>query len=225
MLASDVMTAKLVTASESTTIHEAARLMSEHDVSALPVVDESGRLIGIVSEADLLRRSEIGTEIARPWWQEAVMPGFTLAKDYLRAHGQEVRDVMSTHVISAPPTATVGEIATLMERHRVKRIPIVEEGRLIGVVSRSNLVQALASVKSGPGNAAIDADRTIRAELLSRLAQQSWTDFGDRNITVAEGVVHLWGLVGSPEEREALVTLAAEVPGVKRVEDEMFPAY
>ena len=225
MLAHDVMTSTLVTVSESTTIHEAARLMSERDVSALPVVDGSGRLVGIVSEADLLRRSEIGTEITRPWWQEAIMPGFLLAKDYLRTHGQQVRDVMSTHVISAPPTATLSDIAALMERHRIKRIPIVEEGRLVGVVSRANLVQALASVRFSPGNAAIDADRAIRTDLLSRLARQSWTDFGDRNVTVSEGVVHLWGLVGSPEEREALVTLAAEVPGVKRVEDEMLPAY
>ncbi|HXY58494.1 MAG TPA: CBS domain-containing protein [Methylocystis sp.] len=225
MLAHDVMAAKLVTARESTTIAEAARLMSEHDVSALPVVDESGRLVGVVSEADLLRRSEIGTEIARPWWQEALLPAFLLAKDFVRAHGREVRDVMSTPVVSAPPTASLGEIATLMERHRIKRIPIVEEGRLVGVVSRANLVQALASVQVAPAGAAIDVDRAIRAELLSRLLEQSWTDFGDRNVTVSEGVVRLWGLVGSPEERKALVALAAEVPGVKRVEDEMFPAY
>ena len=111
-----------------------------------------------------------------------------------------------------------------MERHRGKRIPIVEDGRLIGVVSRANLVQALASVPTHVGET-IEPDRVIRTPLLSRLAQQRWTDFGDRNVTVSDGVVHLWSFVGSPAEREALVALAAERPGVKRVADELFPAY
>ena len=225
MQAHDIMTAKIVTVGESTPLHDAARLMSEHDVSALPVVDDRGTLIGILSEADLIRRGELGTDVTRPWWLEAVTPSVTLAKEFLKAHGQVVRDVMSTHVISAPPTATLSEIARLMERYRIKRIPIVEEGRLAGIVSRANLVQALASLPVGAVPDHLDSDRAIRLELLARLSQQAWTDFGDRNVTVSDGVVRLWGLVGSIAEREALVTLASEVPGVKRVEDEMFPAY
>lgn len=225
MLARDVMTTKLVTVTGSTAVHKAARLMADHDVSALPVVDESGGIVGVISEADLIRRGEIGTEAKRPWWVEAVMPASSLAQEFLRAHGQEVRELMSTRVVSAPPTATLGEIATLMERHRIKRIPIVEDGLLLGVVSRANLVQALASTPAGAASREIDSDRAIRAELLSRLAQQGWTDFGDRNVIVSNGVVHIWGLVGSPAEREALVTLAHEIPEVVRVEDEMFPAY
>ena len=224
MHARDVMTTKLITIGQTTTVQEAARLMTENDVSALPVVDEQGRLLGILSEADLLHRKEIGTQTVRPWWVEAVTPSSTLAAEFVQAHGTEARELMSTRVVSAPPSAPLSEIATLMERRRVKRIPIVEDGRLIGVVSRANLVQALAATPTRIGEA-IEEDRTIRAELLSRLAEQRWTDFADRNVTVSEGVVHLWGLVGSPAEREALVALASEVPGVKRVADEMFPAY
>jgi len=219
------MTTKLITIREATTVEHVAHLMLENDVSALPVVDETGSLVGVVSEADLLRRVEIGTEAKRPWWLEAILPARLLAKDFVQAHGKEARDVMSTQLVTAPPSATLAEIATLMERRRVKRIPIVEEGRLLGVVSRANLVQALASKAESASPAVIDRDRAIRGELLSRLSQQSWTDFGDRNVIVSDGVVHLWGLVGSPEEREALVALAAEIPGVSRVADEMFPAY
>jgi len=224
MHARDVMTTKLITISETTTAQEAARVMTENDVSALPVVDEQGHLVGVLSEADLLRRQEIGTQLVRPWWLEAVTPASTLAAEFLQAHGTAARELMSTKVISAAPSASLSEIATLMERHRIKRIPILEDNRLIGIVSRSNLVQALASAPPSVGKT-IERDRVIRAELLSRLAQQRWTDFGDRNVTVSDGVVHIWGLVGSPAEREALVALAAEVPGVKRVADEMFPAY
>jgi len=224
MHARHVMTTKLITIGETATVQEAARLMSEKDVSALPVVDEQGRFVGLLSEADLLHRQEIGTQLVRPWWLEAVTPASTLAAEFLQAHGTEVRELMSTKVVSAAPSAPLSEIAALMERHRVKRIPIVEDGRLVGVVSRANLVQALASVSS-PVAKTVEQDRVIRTELLSRLAEQRWTDFGDRNVTVSDGVVHLWGLVGSPAERGALVALAAEVPGVKRVADEMFPAY
>jgi len=224
MHARDVMTTKLVTIGETATVREAATLMSENDVSALPVVDEQGRLVGLLSEADLLHRKEIGTQLVRPWWLEAVTPASTLAAEFLQAHGTAARELMSKKVVSAAPSAPLSEIAALMERHRVKRIPIVEDGRLIGIVSRSNLVQALASAPPSVGKT-IEQDRVIRAELLSRLAQQRWTDFGDRNVTVSDGIVHIWGLVGSPAEREALAALAAEVPGVKRVADEMFPAY
>ena len=224
MHARDVMTTKLITIGETATVQEAARLMSENDVSALPVVDEQGRLVGLLSEADLLHRTEIGTQVVRPWWVEAVTPASTLAAEFLHAHGTAACELMSKKIISATPSAPLSEIATLMERHRVKRVPIVEDGRLIGVVSRANLIQALASAPTHVGET-VEPDRAIRAHLLSRLSQQSWTDFGDRNVTVSDGVVHLWGLVGSPAEREALVALAAEVPGVKHVADEMFPAY
>jgi osmotically-inducible protein OsmY len=116
------------------------------------------------------------------------------------------------------------EIATILERHRIKRVPVTRGSELVGIVSRANLVQALASVALAPTNS-VDKDRTIRQELLSRLVEQSWTDFGDRNVIVIDGKVHLWGLVGSPAERKALIAIAEGVPGVTDVVDEMIPAY
>jgi len=188
-----------------------------------PVVEDGGRLVGVVSEADLVHRAEIGTEKHRPWWLEALTPGSMLAAEFAKAHGLRVSEVMSPHVVSASEETSLEEIATLLEKHRIKRVPIIEDGKLVGIVSRSNLIQALAS--SLQAEPAEETDREIRHELLSRLADQDWTDFGSRNIIVTAGVVHLWGLVGSPEERTALVALAEGVRGVVGVSDEMIPSY
>jgi predicted transcriptional regulator len=132
--------------------------------------------------------------------------------------------VMTTEVVSAAEDTPLSEIAALLERKRIKRVPILRHGKLVGVVSRSNLIQALASV-IGNGEETDKRDLEIRHELLARLEQQSWTGFGSRNVIVTGGVVHLWGLVGSEAERKALVALAEGVPGVVRVSDEMIAAY
>ena len=140
------------------------------------------------------------------------------------AHGKKVGEVMSTGVISVSEHTPLSEIATLLEHNGIKRVPVVKDGKLVGMVSRSNLIQALASVV-GRVDQHKETDRQIRLDLLSRLREQSWTDFGSRNVTVTEGVVHLWGLVSSEAERKALLTLAESIPGVSRVSDEMIPAY
>jgi CBS-domain-containing membrane protein len=155
---------------------------------------------------------------------EAITPAATLAEDFAKSHGQRVGEIMSDHVISASEDTPLGDIATLLERHRVKRIPILRDGKLVGVVSQSNLIQALASSQA-QAHAGAETDRDIRVKILSRLAEQDWTDFGSRNVIVTDGVVHLWGLVGSEEERKALTALAEDVPGVVSVSDEMIPAY
>jgi CBS domain-containing protein len=198
--------------------------MAQNDLSALPVVDDDKRLVGIISEADLLRREELGTEVRRPRWMEAMIPATTLATEFAKAHGKQVKELMSEDVITAREDTPLAEIAAILERHRVKRIPIIRDGALVGIVSRANLIQALASAKLEPTER-LDQSRTIRQELQSRLAAQSWTDFGSRNVIVVHGEVHLWGLVGSPAERKALIALAEGVPGVTGVVDEMIPAY
>ena len=223
MRAMDVMVRDVVTVKPETDVATAIKLLVEHDISALPVVDQTGTVIGVISEADLVRRTEIGTEKQRPWWLEALTPGSILAEEFSKSHGRTVGEIMSPHVVSASEDASLGEIAALLERHRIKRVPIIEDGKLVGIVSRSNLIQALAS--SLHTEPAEEADREIRVELLSRLADQDWTDFGSRNVIVTGGVVHLWGLVGSPEERTALVALAEGVHGVVGVSDEMIPSY
>jgi hypothetical protein len=181
-------------------------------------------LVGVLSEADLIRRTEIGTEKKLPWWLEAVTPAASLAADFAKAHGRRVSEIMSTDVVTAAEDAPLAEIATLLERHRIKRIPIVRGNKLVGIVSRSNLIQALASLSTS-ATSATDTDRHIRQELLGRLADQAWSGFDSRNVIVNGGNVHLWGLIGSPEERKALLALAEEVPGVAHVTDEMIPAY
>jgi CBS domain-containing protein len=224
MRAIDVMVRDVVTVHPDTGVAEAIKLLAENDVSALPVLDKDGNLVGVLSEADLIHRSEIGTEKHRPWWLEAVTGASTLAEEFAKSHGKKVGEVMTDGVISVTEDTPLSEIAALFERKRIKRVPVVKDGKLVGIVSRSNLIQALASVV-GRMDQHDETDRQIRLELLSRLKDQPWTGFGDRNITVGDRVVHLWGLVGSEVERKALLALAEGVPGVSRVSDEMIPAY
>jgi CBS domain-containing protein len=226
MRASDIMVRDVVTVRPDTEVADAIKLLGDHDVSALPVVDGHGHLIGIISESDLIHRVELGTEKHRPWWLEAVSGAAALAEDFAKSHGKTVDEVMTTDVVSASEDMPLSEIAALLERKRIKRVPILRHGKLVGVISRSNLVQAVASViEHGHGEDAHLSDAEIRRELLQRMEQQSWTDFGSRNIIVSQGVVHLWGLVSSEAEHKALLALAEGVPGVSRVSDEMFAAY
>jgi CBS domain-containing protein len=219
------MVRDIVTVGPDTDVSKAVALLVEHDISALPVVDADDNLIGILSEADLLEREELGAEFHHPWWIETLMPASTLAEEFAKAHGKKVSEVMSTDVITVSEETPVSEIAALLERHRIKRVPVVSDGKVVGIVSRSNLIQALASSKPTL-EPKTETDRSIRLELLDRLGRQrQWTDFGSRNIIVQDGVVHLWGLVSSESERKALTALAHDVPGVSNVADEMIPSY
>jgi CBS domain-containing protein len=218
------MVRDVVTVRPDTDVAEAIKLMAQHDVSALPVLDAAGNLAGMLSEADLIHRVEIGTEKRRPWWVEAVTGASTLATEFAKSHGKKVGEVMTTGVISVAEETSLSEVATVLERNGIKRVPIVKDGRLVGIVSRSNLIQALASVV-GRMDQHDESDRQIRLDLLARLQEQKWTDFGSRNVTVSNRVVHLWGLIDSEAERKALLALAESVPGVSRVSDEMIPAY
>lgn len=225
MRAMDVMVRDVVTVHADTDIAEAIELLIEHDVSALPVVDAEDRLIGIIGEADLLHRVELGTEKHRPWWREAVTGASALAEDYAKSHGKKVGELMISNVVSATEDTPLAEIATLLERKRIKRVPITRDGKLVGMVSQTNLIQALACAIGHAGVGDEDDDRLIRQKLLARLDKQSWTDFGSRNVIVNGGIVHLWGLISSDQERKALIALAEDIPGVVRVSDEMFATY
>jgi CBS domain-containing protein len=225
MNAADVMIHDVIAVSPDDDVSVAVKLLSEHDISALPVVDEDGKLVGMLSEADLLHRAEIGTEKRHPWWLEAVMPASKLADEFAKSHGRRVEEVMTTDLVTATEDASLAEIATLLERHRIKRLPIVDDGNLVGMVSRSNLIQALASLQPQAAGSEPVSDRKIRHDLLDRLDDEKWTDFGERNVIVSDGVVHLWGLVGTEAEHKALLALAEEVSGVVGVSDEMIPAY
>lgn len=224
MRARDVMVRYVVTVQPDADIADAVKLLVEHDISALPVLDREGRLVGLISEADLMQRAEIGTKTRRTHWVESLIGASTLAAEFTKSHGKKVSEVMTTGVIAVDEDATLAEIATLFERERIKRVPVTRDGALVGIVSRSNLIQALASAL-GHSEAHDGADQRIRDELLSRLDEQSWTDFGSRNVIVHNRIVHLWGLVGSEAERTALIALAEGISGVARVSDEMIAAY
>jgi CBS domain-containing protein len=224
MKAMDVMVRDVITVKPEDDVAEAIKLLAGHDVSALPVVNDAGTVVGVISEADLMRRAEIGTEKHRSWWLEAMTSGVTLAEEFAKEHGRKVGEIMSDTVVSASEETPLGEIATLLEKHRIKRVPVLRDGKLVGIVSRSNLIQALAA-SHVEASGDTRGDRGIRLELLERLDGQAWTGFGSRNVIVRDGVVHLWGLVSSEDEHKALVTPAEQVPGVKSVSDETFPAY
>jgi CBS domain-containing protein len=219
MKAKDVMTASVVTVSPTARVHEVARLLAAYRISAVPVVDEQRRVIGIVSEGDLLRRKEIGTNKRRSWWLELFAGPDTLAQDYAKAHSLAVRDLMSAPVISVAEDTPLAEIADIIEEHAIKRVTVIREGKLVGIVSRADLVRALAGT-AGKVPARLD-DKAIRNTLLQRVHAQPWASTSTLNFVVAEGVIELNGIVPSGEQHKALRVLAETVPGVKAVKDRL----
>lgn len=220
MNAKDVMTTPVVTVTPDTTVREIAALLLERRISAVPVVAD-GRLVGLVSEGDLLRRHEIGTDRKRParsWWL-ALIDGPGASAEYVKSHGTHARDIMTRDPITVAEDTPIAAIATVLETHRIKRVPVLRGAELVGIVSRANLIQALAA--RGPQEAAARAgdDDAIRRQLLAELEHQSWWQTGLSNVIVTDGVVHYWGLFDSEAQRAAARVAAENVPGVHRVED------
>jgi len=216
----DVMSVIVLTVKPETTVHEIARLLVKSRISAVPVVDEKNGLVGIVSEGDLMRRTEIDTVGSRSWWLRTFGNGATLAADYAKARGLRARDVMTGEVITIDKDASLAEAATRLESNRIKRMPVTRDGSIVGIISRANLVQALASVT--PEKIAIlDSDRAIKTNLLAELQNQPWLSQRTLNVVVGDGVAHLWGVVVSKEERSAIVVAAERTPGVRMVEDHL----
>lgn len=221
MNAGDVMVHDVVTIAPDTPVLRIVQLLLARGISGVPVVDDEGALVGVVSEGDLLHRVEIGTEKQRGGWRAFFTGTATLAEDYVRSHGTVAADIMTHDVVSVDPTASLGEIADLMEENRIKRVPVVEGGRLVGLVSRSNLLRAFASQRGGPESPLAADDRAIREALLAELGRQIWSRRAENTVVVTDGVVHLWGLVATPEELRALELAAGGVPGVKAVRNHM----
>jgi len=216
MKAKDVMTPNVITIAPDASILEALRLMLQHRISGLPVVDKNGNLAGIVTEGDFLRRAETGTERKRPRWVEFLLGPGTLAKDYVHSHARRIDEVMTPEVRTVAEDADLDDIVALMERHRVKRVPVVRGNALVGIVSRANLLHALASLSREvtPGS---KSDETIRAGVLAELEHQSWAPRHMIDVVVRNGTVELWGTVIDPDQREAARVAAETVPGVKSV--------
>lgn len=222
MRASDVMTSNVISVTPDMTVREVARIFVDNGISGAPVVDPDGHVAGMISEGDLLRRSEIGTEErTRSSWLDLWSASHE-ARDYIKTHAVKVRDVMASGVVSVRPETPLGEVAGILETRRIKRVPVMKAGRLVGIVSRANLVQALASVPDEPSTDVTLSDAEIRAMLMGELAGRKWS-FAGRNIVVTDGVVHLWGIFHSIEAVDAVRVAAQNIPGVKRVEDHTEP--
>ena len=217
MRARDVMVRAVATATPETTVEALARLMINLRLSGVPVMDRDGRLVGIVTEGDLLRRVETGTERHRPRWSEPFSSNSRLAAEYIKSHAKRVADIMTREVFSVEETATLGEIADLLETKQIKRVPVVHDGKIVGIVSRADLLQVLAS--GGAKTADEEQDGAIRRQLLAELREQQWADASEDRVVVSDGVVHLWGTVGSEDERRALRIAAENTPGVRAIED------
>ena len=221
MKASEIMTPEVITVSPDTSVADLARTMMENRISGVPVV-QNGRLVGIVSEGDLLRRIEMGTERRRSRWLEFFTSGATLAEDYVKSHGKRASDVMTEDVITIDVDTPVPGIADTMESRHIKRLPVLQGEKLVGMVSRANLIQALASRATEPAKSSRIDDEAIREAVWQEISAQPWmSSLLHTNVIVSDGVVHLWGFVWNDEERKAIVVAARNIPGVKDVEDHL----
>ena len=220
MQARDVMVSPVITASKTATVREIAKLLLEKRISAVPVVDDAGKLVGILTESDLMRRVEAGTEHPYSWWVHFLAGDATVAADYVKSHAAKIEDVMTSNVVTAAPETPLHEIATLLEEHQIRRVPIVDNaGDLIGIVSRANLIQIVASAR--PKLEVTLSDSMIRQKLLSELKKQSWAHTHNLDVTVTNGVVDLWGYAQSDDERRAIRVAAEDIPGVVVVNDHL----
>lgn len=220
MKAEDVMTRAVITIDPDATVLQAARLMLQHHISGLPVVDKDGRLVGVLSEGDFLRRRETKTERKRSRWLEFLMGPGRMAAEYSHSHGSKVSEVMTTDVQSVEEVAPLEDIVALMERKRIKRVPVLCGGELVGIVTRSNLMRAMVSLARGAPPVA-KGDAAIRDRLLAEFKKEAWAPIATVDVQVTDGVVELWGAVFDERQREALRVAAENIPGVKAVKDNL----
>jgi len=220
MKASEIMTVGVYTIRPDASVRDAARLMVEQGISGLPVVDASGQLVGIVTEGDFLRRAETGTERRRPHWLEILVGPGRLASDYVRTHGRKVEEIMTREVVTVAADTPLQDIVDIMERHRIKRVPVVKDDAIVGIVTRANLVQALARLAEEAPPSRPD-DETMRAQIMAELAKQEWAPCSLVNVIVRDCVAELWGTILSEKERDAVRVVAENVPGIASVQDHM----
>jgi CBS domain-containing protein len=216
MKAKDVMTPNVVCVAPDAPVREALQLMLQRNISGLPVVDQGGSLCGIVTEGDFLRRAETGTERKRPRWLEFLLGPGRIAEDYVRTHARRVEEVMTTEVATVDEDAALDAIVSLMEKHRIKRVPVMRGDKVVGIVSRANLLHALAGIADEIAPGPKD-DETIRNKVLAELDRQKWAPRQMIDVVVRNGVVELWGTVFDARERDAARVAAETVPGVKTV--------
>jgi len=220
MKAADLMTSFVVTVTPDATIEYAAQLMLQYRISGLPVTDSDGAVLGIVTESDLLRRVETGTDKRHARWVSLLIGPGRLAQEYVHTHGRKVGEVMTERVFTVTPETPLADLVALMETKHVKRVPVVDQGRLVGIVSRADVMAALVGLLSEkPAGAATDTE--IRNQILAEIDRQPWGPRGSVDVIVTNGVVVLKGAIPDERERAALCVAAENVPGVKAVHDRL----
>ncbi len=220
MKAHEIMTRDVVAVHPETPIHSVAAQMTEKRISGVPVVNQNGKLVGIVSESDLMHRTELGTERKRKWWLSIFGDPNEIAREFAKTHGLKAQDVMSRPVVSVGEDADLKDVANTLDSQRIKRLPVVRDGKLVGIITRSDLVRALARVETTPTTAVVD-DATIYANLTQRMRSQDWLETLYLNATVTDGVVELRGFINSSDQRRALRVLIEETPGVRGINDQL----
>ena len=220
MKARDIMTTKVVTVSPDTPVRDVAALMIEKHISGVPVLNDTGVLVGVISEGDLLRRPEIGTEKHRRRWLSFFTRADEQAREFTKSHALRAGDVMTRQVTHVDEDTTLAQVVEMMEKHNVKRLPVLAHGELVGIVSRRDMLRALAW-QAAPMPPPPESDAAIRAIMNDVLKNEEWAMSAIVNVIVSEGVVHLWGVIDSDEQRQALRVAAENIPGVTGVEDHL----
>lgn len=220
MRAHEIMTAKVHTISPDTGVGDIARLMASERISGVPVVSEDGSLLGIVSESDLLHRAETGTEKTRKWWIALFLDADTRARDFIKCHAHKASDIMCRYVISVDDNAKLSEVADILDTNNLKRVPVLKAGRMVGIITRGDLVRALANADATTSGQVADAAELQKA-LNERIGKQNWLNPAYINVVVTDRSVELWGLVGSHDQHKALLILAEETAGARHIDDHL----
>jgi len=220
MKASDAMTRAVISVDPDATVLQAARLMLQRRISGLPVIDKAGKLVGILSEGDFLRRRETQTERRHSRWLEFLMGPGKVAAEYTHSHGSKVFEVMTSEAYTVGEDTPLEDIVELMERRRIKRVPVLRDNQVVGIVTRSNLMHAMVSLARTEPKGAKD-DAAIREKLLTEMQKEEWAPIAMTNVVVRDGVVELWGVIIDERQRQALKVAAENIPGVKSVKDHM----
>jgi len=215
MHARDVMTKRVISVHPDASVRDVAKLLVEHKISGMPVVDSSGRMVGIISEGDLMRRPESETQRHRSWWLALLLSHEQKAAEYVKTHGRCASDVMTKQVHTVSEDSTLEQVADVLQKYRIKRAPVVRDDKLVGIVSRADLLHGLIARQAGHAPSA--SDHKIRAAIERALAEAG-VETRFLTMVVSHGVVHVWGMVDSADEKDAVRVAAHGVPGVKQVQ-------
>jgi len=221
MKAADIMSTDLICVDPATSVLDVACLMLNHDVSALPVVGSDRRLLGIISEGDLMRRAELGSDRRGAWWLHGFVDSTPTAADYVKAHARTATDVMTRNVVSVSDDTPIAAIVDLFEEHRIKRVPVLRDEQVVGIVSRSDIVRALVSVLPATTTKTTAADDVLREAILGQLRPSKWWHGADRDVIVTDGIAHVWGDARSAEEADAIRVIVENIDGVRRVKSHL----